>query len=417
MKKIIYLCVLECLTWLAFTSGVLAAFTSSTYDISDGQKNSAPGKEISAPAPSVESPDVSVKKISESDNEEDFIPLDLDVLTKNFYEWIQSKLPPNQAEPIIADWKAALEKRDELSDAQLLEIFVMNVIRADSRLRFLENPEVVDFQEWLIKPEKSESMPDQIRSQVCLYYMLSLARMEMYEEAMQVLSQLRAPDVMDPAGLLFHRAVIHHKLLEREECVKTLEQLEKLPHEKENLAEKQNAKIVPGIPKRYVVLVDLMLRDMEALNDKSLEHIARRMADIRRRLNLGHAGQKVQTVEKSVLESLDEMIKQLEDEQNQSNKQCSQCPGNGEGKCPNKNCPSHQNQEKNQSANPAQDSRIMGGNGPGNVDRKSIGSKSGWGNLPESKREESIQQVGRDFPPHYRAAIEQYFRRQASEEN
>jgi hypothetical protein len=57
----------------------------------------------------------------------------------------------------------------------------------------------------------------------------------------------------------------------------------------------------------------------------------------------------------------------------------------------------------------------MGGRGPGNVTKKDIGSGSGWGNLPPKEREEAMQQIGRDFPSHYRDVIEQYFRRLAAE--
>ena len=58
----------------------------------------------------------------------------------------------------------------------------------------------------------------------------------------------------------------------------------------------------------------------------------------------------------------------------------------------------------------------MGGKGPGNVTKKDIGSESGWGDLPPKEREEAMQQIGRDFPSHYRDVIEQYFRPLAAEE-
>jgi hypothetical protein len=57
----------------------------------------------------------------------------------------------------------------------------------------------------------------------------------------------------------------------------------------------------------------------------------------------------------------------------------------------------------------------MGGRGPGEVTKKKIGSGSGWGDLPPRDREEAMQEIGRDFPSHYRDAIEQYFRRLAGE--
>ena len=48
--------------------------------------------------------------------------------------------------------------------------------------------------------------------------------------------------------------------------------------------------------------------------------------------------------------------------------------------------------------------------------KKNIGSQSGWGDLPPKEREQAMQQIGRDFPSHYRDAIEAIFRRLAAEE-
>ena len=53
------------------------------------------------------------------------------------------------------------------------------------------------------------------------------------------------------------------------------------------------------------------------MQDDTLDHIARRMDDIRRRLDLGRAGPKVRKVEDGVIESLDKMIKKLEEQQQQ----------------------------------------------------------------------------------------------------
>jgi len=50
------------------------------------------------------------------------------------------------------------------------------------------------------------------------------------------------------------------------------------------------------------------------------------------------------------------------------------------------------------------------------VTKRDVGHKSGWGDLPPKQRDEALQQIGRDFPAHYRDIIEQYFRRLAAEE-
>jgi hypothetical protein len=149
-------------------------------------------------------------------------------------------------------------------------------------------------------------------------------------------------------------------------------------------------------PRRYVAVAYLLQADLNSLEEETLDHIARRMEDVQRRLDLGRAGPKVRKVEDGVIESLDKMIKKIEDEQDKQN----------------------QSQPNSlQSTRPADVSRPAGGNAPGNVTKKDIGHKSGWGDLPPKEREEALQQMGRDFPPHYRDAIEEYFRKLATQDN
>jgi hypothetical protein len=57
----------------------------------------------------------------------------------------------------------------------------------------------------------------------------------------------------------------------------------------------------------------------------------------------------------------------------------------------------------------------MGGKGEGNVANKPIGDGSGWGDLPPRERDEALQQIGKEFPAHYRDMIEQYFRKLATD--
>ncbi len=64
---------------------------------------------------------------------------------------------------------------------------------------------------------------------------------------------------------------------------------------------------------------------------------------------------------------------------------------------------------------PLPDSMPMGGKGEGKVANKPIGEGSGWGDLPPRERDEALQQIGKEFPAHYRDMIEQYFRKLATE--
>jgi hypothetical protein len=55
--------------------------------------------------------------------------------------------------------------------------------------------------------------------------------------------------------------------------------------------------------------------------------------------------------------------------------------------------------------------------GPGKVEQRDIGRGTGWGNLNDKDREKAMQEIGREFPSHYREVIEEYFRRLAAEES
>jgi hypothetical protein len=187
--------------------------------------------------------------------------------------------------------------------------------------------------------------------------------------------------VVDPASLLFYQSVAYHRLVQKEAAMKSIRRL---------------LDDVEDQPHRYVAVASLMYEDLKALKADSLDHISRQMDDIKRRLDLGRTGPKVRKVEDDVVDALDKLIEELEQQQQQQ-----QGGGGGQQLQPN---------------TPASDSRIMGGRGPGDVDRKPIGSKSGWGDLPPKQRDEALQQIGKDFPSHYREVIEQYFRKLAGEE-
>jgi len=236
---------------------------------------------------------------------------------------------------------------------------------------------VLPGQAWLGDPQTPVFLAHNMR----LFYARWLVQESLFEEARDQLSGLEPSDVAAPATLLFYQSVVYHKLLEKESGLKTLDAL---------LGEAEAS------PRRYVAVAQLMRDDLDGLDEESLDHIARRMDDIRRRLDLGRSGPKVRKVEDGVIESLDKLIKKIEDQQQQQQ----QSAGAGNTLRP---------------TSPAQDSVPMGGKGPGDVTKRDIGSESDWGDLPPKEREEALQQIGRDFPSHYRDVIEQYFKRLASE--
>ena len=231
-------------------------------------------------------------------------------------------------------------------------------------------------QPWLTDPQTPPLMACNLR----LLYGRWLAQGSWFDESLEQLSDLRPGDVVDPASLLFYQAVVYHRLLDRESALKAIK----------GLLSREEAS-----PRRYAAVARLMQADFEGLRKDTLDHVARRMDDIHRRLGLGRAGQKVRSIEDGVIESLDKLIKKIEDQQQESSAAGSNV----------------------RSSSPAQDSRILGGKGPGDVTKRDVGDGSGWGDLPPKQRQEALQQIGREFPSHYRDVIEQYFRKLASEED
>ena len=182
----------------------------------------------------------------------------------------------------------------------------------------------------------------------------------------------------------FYRAAAEHQVLEKEACLKSLTEFRKL----ENISEK-NASI-PSVPARFSALAQLMEKDLERLQDKSLEMVSRKMKSVERNLDSGNAGEKVQNSEEEIVKMLDSMIEEMEQESQNQKKQMSRSLKPGK---------------------PSEKAKPSGGKGPGHVTRRELKFEKEWGTLPEKEREEILQQLGRDFPPHYREAIEQYFRR------
>jgi hypothetical protein len=231
--------------------------------------------------------------------------------------------------------------------------------------------------EWL----GSSATPTWVRDNLRLYYARWLAQSGLYDEVLEQIADLRPKDVVDPASLLFYQMVAYHQLVMPDDSRAALVQL--LERDEE-------------LPQRFRQVAQLVQRDLGGLEDESLSHIARRMRDVRRRLDYGRAGQKVQAVEKSVLDSLDKKIEDLEKQQQQQ--QSSTASGGS-----------------SQSQAPMEDSRPAEMKGAMQVDRKDIGHQSGWGDLPPKEREQALQQIGREFPSHYRELIEDYFRELAAE--
>jgi hypothetical protein len=281
-----------------------------------------------------------------------------------------------KAERLWSDLPSQASEDDLL--AKLARTFALVDPNAANLVSLCSQPRgqlIVPAQAWLIQGTASPLFSANLR----LLYARWLVHESLFDEAQVQLAGLKPADVVAPASLLFYQGLVNHALLNKEAGLKSLDDLLQAPD---------------ASPLRYVAVARLLREDLRDLKEDTLDHVSRRMDDIRRRLDLGRAGPNVRKVEDGVIESLDKMIKKLEEQQQQD-----------------------QNSASNsvRPSSPAPDSRIAGGKGPGDVTKKDIGSGSGWGDLPPKEREEAMQQIGRELPAHYRDAVEQYFRRLAAE--
>jgi hypothetical protein len=291
---------------------------------------------------------------------------------------------------VAADQQAAIRElwRSDNDDAggDLLDRLANSFAKTDNRVAELvkncagasETGPLPEFA-WLA----DSATPLLVRNNMRLYLARWLVQEGYYDEALSWTEGLKPAAVVAPESLLFYRAVAHHRLVQPDEADAALGQL--LEHE-------------DNLPARYQKLAELMRHDVAGLKDESLDHIARRMEDVRRRLAQGRSGERVQGVENGVIESLDKLIKKAE-EQMQQQSQSAGAPGG------------------QPSGTPMDDSRIAEMKAPGEVQRRDIGRDAGWGNMPDKDREKALQEIGREFPSHYREVIEEYFRRLAAEDS
>ena len=220
-------------------------------------------------------------------------------------------------------------------------------------------------------------------SNLGLYFGRHLSQRRFYDEALYVLEEIDAANVVDPASYHFFRGVCEHHLLMKTEGLASINKL---------------LSNTESVPVRYSTVAKLMQYDLKALKEESLDEVARKMRDVERRLGLGRSGQKVQKIEDEIIATLDDIIEKMEQQQGGGG-------GGGQGGA--------QGSKGNQPQNAAQDSVIKGSTAPGNVADKKIGSKDGWGSLPPKDAAKAKNLINRKFPTHYRQAIEQYFKKLA----
>ena len=266
------------------------------------------------------------------------------------------------------------------SPEQRLSLVLRGLYAADGSVR-----EVVDAAaagDWAAAEQATATLPGDpfASTNVRTFLARTLIAMDAYDEAATVLEPADANAAVDPATLLFLRAVCEHAALDKGAGLQTIARL-----------------LAPGseVSERHVALARLMRQDLEDLADNELNKLSKQMRSVQRKLRQGKSGEKTQGEEQQIVEGLDQMIEGLE-------QQLQAAQGIGQ--------PGFQPDQ------PADEGSVGGPKGPGEVDRRPVGQTPGWGNLPEKQRTEARNLIENQFPPHYRRAVEEYFKKLAERE-
>lgn len=231
-----------------------------------------------------------------------------------------------------------------------------------------------------------ETLPQTMRSTLRTWLGRELVRLRLFDEALPVIAEVDPVNSIDPAAALFYRGACYHALLMKSEALADLRRL---------LENEDDA------PLRFSRTAQMMIADIKPLKKDSLDEISRLMTDVTRRLDLGRPDDQTKQQEQKIIDKLTKLIDKLEQQQQQQQQQQQSSGSKSQG--------------SSGQGSPMDDSRIAGGSGKGDVDRKKIDDRDGWGNLPPAERQQALQQIGRDLPTHYREAIEAYFRKMATE--
>jgi hypothetical protein len=244
----------------------------------------------------------------------------------------------------------------------------------------------------LLKDTKQDNF---FRTNIALAFGKAAASKKVYEEALDALNSITTPEAaVDPAALYFFKAVAEHATMRKEAAIGSISKV---------LFDMNEG----DVPDRYRLVAALMGVEMQnwSPDPKDLSNIERLMDNSGRRLELARGGEKTQDIQKKIVFRLDELIKELE----AKNK-----PGQGQangGNCPNGGQPGNQPGNTVQPNQNAQDSVIMGGSGPGNVDEKKLRQiAEQWGGLPPDKRAKIVEDIMRDVPTRYKPLIDEYFK-------
>jgi len=244
-----------------------------------------------------------------------------------------------------------------------------------------------------------EKLPAFFRANFALIYAKALSLRHVHEQVLETLNPFKAEQTVDPASFFFTKAVSEHALILKDQALESIDHL---------LGD------VSDTPERYRTVGALMVFDMMGWKDGAqdlasrLDPLTRKMKAIKDRLDLSRGGEKTQKMEKDVVFRLDEVIKEMENQQKSKGQGQSQNSGN----CPPGGDKPGDKPNDNVTASRPQDDSLGGnGKGAGQIDMKKVNdNKETWGKKSPKERAEAMRDMTRDLPPELRDTVERFFK-------
>ncbi|MCR9198715.1 MAG: hypothetical protein NXI04_08735 [Planctomycetaceae bacterium] len=312
-----------------------------------------------------------------------FARMDSDRVRTEVLSWLASSGQTAETLKNVAARWADTQALSRLTGEQLLDLAVESFAVADEGTRQLLEATYTDQPVDAILFDGIRNSPF-YESQVRLLHGRWLTQHRYYDEALAMMEPLNPEDVIDPASLLFYRAVGQAELLRRRDALDSLALLLYSTQE---------------VPRRFQIVAEMLQEDLMGREDEGMDLVERLMKDVERRLELGESGKPTQDQGDAIIAALDKLLEDMESEQEQQQQNGS---GNGGG----------QQQAPQQAAN---QSTIKGGSADGEADRKNLTEEGSWGMLDSKAEARARELIRGKLPANYLDQIGRFSRKLAEQ--
>ncbi len=324
---------------------------------------------------------------------------------------VLSSAAPDAVKATALDWLKSVGKTDDASIKnfnsiwstdrpvldKLSDTFTLGNADAGKLLADAHNMDAAAAQEAPALVSDAKQSPF-FRANFALVYAKALSERHVYEQVLDTLKNVKAEQTVDPATFFFTKAVAEHALIMKDPALESIDHL---------LADVSDA------PRRYRTVGALMVFDMMNWKDggqdiaSRLDPLTRKMKAVKDRLDLERGGEKTQKMEKEIVFRLDEVIKELENQQKNGGK-----GGGNNGNCPPGGDKDGQDQPNaNTSTSPAKDDYLTNTKGKGVIDIKKMQENaSHWGDKNPKERADAMSDMTKDLPPDLRDTVERFFK-------